>query len=110
LKVALIEATKRWEGFTEGGAPCPVVFDTEDVRETMKLDIALRDADVSMEIGRDIVGCGPEGWVPNDHYEKAMARSKALKEETLAETKSAEERAEVEVHWPFDDMNEERYM
>lgn len=39
LKVALIEATGNWETLTGGGLPCPVVFDAEDVRETMKLDV-----------------------------------------------------------------------
>ena len=39
-----------------------------------------------------------------------MARSKKLKEDVLAETRSAEERAEVEAHWPSDDMDEEKYM
>ena len=110
LKVDLIEATKSWEMLTEGGAPCPIVFDDEDVRETMELEAALRDADESLQRGQNIVGFGSEGWVPNDHYERAMARSKKLKEDILAETRSAEERAEVEAHWPFDDMDEEKYM
>jgi hypothetical protein len=39
-----------------------------------------------------------------------MARSKKLKEDALATTESAEERAEVEAHWPLDDMDKERYM
>jgi len=110
LKVDLIEATKSWETLTEGGAPCPVVFDDEDVRETMELDAALRDADKSLQHGQNIIGLGPEGWVPKDHYERAVARSKKLKEDVLAETRSAEERAEVEAHWPFDDIDEEKYM
>ena len=49
LKVALIEATKNWETLTGGGAPCPVVFDAEDVRETMKLDEVQRGADETLE-------------------------------------------------------------
>ncbi|KAK0186999.1 protein kinase subdomain-containing protein PKL/CAK/Fmp29 [Armillaria mellea] len=109
LKVDLIEATKSWEMLAEGGAPCPVVFDAADVHETMKLDAALRAADASLEMGRNIVGFGSEGWVPKDHYERVMARSKKLKEDTFAETKSAE-RAEVDAHWPLDDMDEEKYM
>ena len=109
LKVALIEATMGWEKLTERGAPCPVVFDAEDIRETMKLDTELRDMDEIMETGWNIVGCASEGWVPNDHYEKAMARSKELKEQALAQTMSAKERTEVEAHWPFDDMDEGNY-
>jgi hypothetical protein len=44
LKIALIERTENWETLTRGGAPCPVVFDAEDVRETMKLDKVQRRA------------------------------------------------------------------
>jgi hypothetical protein len=43
LKVALIEATKNWETLTGGGRPCPVVFDAEDTRETMRLDAVQRE-------------------------------------------------------------------
>ena len=39
-----------------------------------------------------------------------MARGKELKEAVLAEAKTAEERAEIEMHWPLDDMDEEKYM
>lgn len=44
------------------------------------------------------------------HYERAMARSRKLKEGISAGTSLVEERAEVEAHWPFDDMDEEKYM
>ena len=76
----------------------------------MELDAALRDADNSFQLCENIVGFGSEGWVPKDHYERAMSRSKKLKGDVLAETGSAEERAEVEAHWPLDDMDEEKYM
>ena len=76
----------------------------------MELDAALRDADKSFQLCQNIVGFGSEGWVPKDHYEEAMSRSKKLKEVILAETMSTEERAETETHWPLDDMDEEKYM
>ncbi|EEB91402.1 hypothetical protein MPER_10240 [Moniliophthora perniciosa FA553] len=59
----------------------------------MKLDAALRDVDENMATGRNIVGCTSDGWVPNDHHEEAIARSKELKEQTLAQTQSAKELA-----------------
>jgi hypothetical protein len=49
LKVALIEATKDWKTLTGGGLPCPVVFDPDDVRETMKLDAEQKEADECLE-------------------------------------------------------------
>ncbi|KAG6329006.1 hypothetical protein ID866_10083 [Astraeus odoratus] len=109
LKVALIEAMENWETLTGGGAPCPVVFDAEDVRETMKLDAFQRRSDRNLEMCQNIIGFGPEGWVPTEHYEDAMTRSKWMKEKALAAAKSAEERAEIAGHWPFDDMDEEKY-
>ena len=64
MKVDLREATESWETLTEGGAPCPVVFDDEDVRGTMELDAALRDADKCLQRGQNITGFRSEGWVP----------------------------------------------
>ena len=109
LKVALIEATENWETLTEGGLPCPVVFDTKDVRETVKLNAEQREADESLEACQNLVGFGPEGWVPAKHYEEAMARSKQLKEGALAMAKSEEEWAQIMTHWPLDDMDEKEY-
>jgi len=111
LKIALIRATKNWETLTGGGPSCPVVFDAEDVRETMKLDAELRGADEAIELYQNLIGFGPEGWVPVEHYEEAMARSRQLKEGALAAAESeGEERAQIAAHWPFNDMDEEEYM
>jgi hypothetical protein len=55
-----------------------------------------------------MIGFGPEGWVPTEHYE-VMTRSKQLKEDVLAVAMLAEERAEIAAHWPLDDMDEEKY-
>jgi len=63
LKIALIQATERWETLTGGGAPCPVVFDAEDVRETTELNEVQRRADVVLEAWQNMLGLGPEGWV-----------------------------------------------
>jgi hypothetical protein len=110
LKVALIDATQNWETLTGGGAPCPVVFDPDDVHETRKLDKKQGEADETLEACRAVIGYGPEGWVPVEYYEEAMARSKQLKEDGWAADVSEAERAEVEAHWPFDDRDEEEYL
>jgi hypothetical protein len=112
LKVALIEATKNWELLTEEGPPvtCPIGFDDKDVRETMELDAEQSAADEILEACQYIVGCRAEGWVPAEHYDEAMARSKKMKEEALEAAESEEERAETATHWIFDDMDESKYM
>ena len=110
LKVALIRATERWEALTGERAPCPVVFGAEDVRETAKLNEVQGKADKAFEVWQDMLGLGPEGWVPTQYYEEAVALSKRMKEEGLAEAASEEERAEIMTHWPWDDMDEGKYM
>ena len=84
LKVALTEAMKNWEILTGEGPPCPFVFDAEDGRKTMKLDAEQSEADESLEAYKNMICFGPEGWVPSEHHEEAMTRSKWLKECALA--------------------------
>ena len=110
LKVALIRAMERWETLTGEGSPCPIVFDAEDVRETTKLNEVQRKADKAFEVWQNMLGLGPEGWVPTQHYEEAVALCKQTKEEALTEATSEEERAEIMAHWPWDDMDEGKYM
>lgn len=109
LKVALIEAMKNWEALTEGDSLCPFVFDPNDVREAMELDAEQREVDELLEVCQNAFGLGPEGWVPVEHYEEALAYSKKMKEVALAAYESEEERAQMAAHWLWDDMDEEEY-
>ena len=109
LKVALIRATQKWGTLTGRNAPCPVVFDAEDERQTMELNEVQRKADKTFEIWQNMLGLGPEGWVPTQDYEEAVALCKQMKEEALMEATSEEEQAEM-AHWPWDDMDEGKYM
>ena len=90
--------------------PCPVVFDSDDVRETKRLDAEQRKAMRNLEFCQMMVGCAEEGWVPIEDYQAATSRNKYVKEKTLALADSEEERAEIAEHWVFDDMDEEEYM
>ena len=76
----------------------------------MKLDAEQQQADESLGACRDVIGFGPEGWVPAVRYEEAIAISKKLKKDGLAVAESEEERAQIAAHWPLDDMDEEEYM
>ena len=98
LKVELIDAY---------GGRRAVVFDTEDVLETMKLHEIQREADETLEAFRNMIDFGPEGWVPTERYDEAMTRSNQDKEDTLAAAMSVEERAEIVGHWPFHDLHVE---
>lgn len=110
LKVALIQATENWETLSGGGLPCPIVFDPDDIRETMKLDAVQREMDEYLEVWRDKIGVGQEDWVPAEYYEEAKARSEQMKELGLAAEEDENMRAQVAAHWPFDDMDEADYM
>ncbi|KAF9811121.1 hypothetical protein IEO21_06639 [Rhodonia placenta] len=111
LKAALIRATETWETLAGDDAPCPIAFDAEDVCETMKLHGALEESDRLVEAWQKASGLGPEGWVPTQHYEEAMALCKRMKESALASAETTEEeRVQIAAHWPFDDMDEEEYM
>ena len=110
LKVTLIRATEVWEALTGEGAAYPVVFDAEDARETMELNEVQKKADKAVEVWRVMLGLGPEGWVPTQDYEEAIALCKQMKEESLTEATTEEERAEIMVHRPWDDMDEGKYM
>ena len=107
LKVALVQATQHWETLAGEGVPRPIAFDSEDVRETMKLLEVQREADELLEAVREKIGTsGPEDWVPAEHYEEAKARSEKLREVAFSAIEDDEERALNEAHWPFDDMDE----
>ena len=109
LKLALIEATEKWKELTGGSVLCPVEFDAEDVRETRKLSEVLGEADGRFELWQNIIGLGEDGWVSTENYSDAVAFFKESKEERLAGAKSAEKRAQIMGHWPWDDMDEEKY-
>lgn len=111
LKAPLIQATQRWEALTGGGVPpCPIAFSAEDVRETMELNEKLGKADSAFGMWQNVFGVGPEGWVPAQCYKETLAHCRQVKEEVLEEAEGEEDRAEILGHWPWDDMDEEKYM
>jgi hypothetical protein len=50
-----------------------------------------------------------DGWVPAEIYEQAVEFCKLVKELALQQDLT-QERAHVIAHWPWDDMDEEKYM
>ncbi|TFK46517.1 protein kinase subdomain-containing protein PKL/CAK/Fmp29 [Heliocybe sulcata] len=110
LKVALIRATERWETLTGGSAPCPLVFDAGDVRETMELNEAQRKADETFHMCQNLLGLAPEGWMPIEESEAKVALCKQMKEIAVIEAMPEEERVELMGHWPWDDMDEGKHM
>ncbi|TCD61012.1 hypothetical protein EIP91_009163 [Steccherinum ochraceum] len=106
LKAALMDATTTWG--TLSTDPCPLAFEEEDVRRTWELEAKLESSDETMEQCLAVMGCGSQGWVPNERYEVVKALCRKMKEDGLAGA-TEEERAEIEAHWIFDDMDERPY-
>jgi Phosphotransferase enzyme family len=117
LKADLIQLTKNWSKIAnaksstggEARAPCPITFPEDEVNDCLRLNSAQVEADEQLEACRDVIGVGPEGWVPSDQYEEAKQRESKLKVDALDAAESDEERARLCEHWVFDDFNEEEY-
>jgi hypothetical protein len=118
LQLALIEMVVGWERFAKDDAPCPVVFTPDEIDAAVKLGKELEAADENERTLRNLVGYGPETWVPAAEYEKAMATGQAMKQKMLEvdsedEMMTDEKRALIVACWPLEDMDEvefEEYM
>jgi hypothetical protein len=95
LKLALIDATEKWESFAGKGVPCPIAFDAEDVRKMKELGEVQEKADKIIKETEDFIGVDSEGWVHADRYEEVMALFKRLKEEAETAAKTEEDREEM---------------
>lgn len=117
LKADLIQFTKNWPKFagSKSGTsaadipPCPIHFSEDEATKWLHLNAAQIEADEQFEACRNVVGVGPEGWVPTEQYEGAKEREKKLKADALEGADSDEVRAKVCEHWIFDDFDEEEY-
>ncbi|KAI0339794.1 hypothetical protein BDW22DRAFT_1486502 [Trametopsis cervina] len=110
LKTTLIETAENWNELSGGGAPCPFSFDAQDLRRTVARNVKLDEANRGFELLQSGAGVAEEGWVRNEQYESAFAFLSNVKEQGLKAAESAEEREEIMGHWPWDDMDEEKYM
>ena len=110
LKIALIEATEKWNELAGGDVPCPIEFDAKDLHETEELSKQLRIAERGCGFLGNMCDLAEEGWVLPEGYEFAMSFLKDRKAEALAGAESEEEREEILNHWPYDDMDEKDYM
>lgn len=115
LKAALVQATENWEtlvgpGPRSGATACPIKFDPEDISKTLELQSQLTESDSSLKACREMIGFGSDGWVPNAHFEQAMAQAKKLKEDCIAAAETDEERTQILENWLLDDMDEEEYL
>ncbi|KAF2258835.1 kinase-like protein [Lojkania enalia] len=117
LKVDLIHLMKNWSNIAapkssasgDARPPCPISFPEDEVSECVRLNAAQVEADEQLQACRDVIGIGPEGWVPLEQYEEIKQREIKLKADALEAAESGEERARLSEHWIFGDFDEEEY-
>ena len=88
---------------------CPISFSEDEVNECLRLNAEQIEADEQLQACRDVVGVGPEGWVPLEQYNETMERAIILKTDALEAAESEEERLTINENWIFDDFDEEEY-
>lgn len=117
LKADLISFTKNWSDIAapqssasgDPWPPCPIAFPEDEVSECLRLNAAQIEADEQLQICRDFIGIGPEGWVPCEQYDEIKQRAMRFKAAVLGAAGSEEERLMLHEHWIFDDFDEEEY-
>ena len=112
LKADLVELTRQWPRLAPSttGIKCPIGFSEKEADQTLSLARAMEAADSQFQDCLELVGVGSEGWVPTEQYADARRRERQLKEDTLLEAESEEERRQIRDHWIFDDFDEEMYL
>ncbi|KAF1918728.1 hypothetical protein BDU57DRAFT_511458 [Ampelomyces quisqualis] len=115
LKVDLINLTRSWNEFTTSTSndarppSCPIAFSEAEVSKCLRLHAAQVEADEQLQACRNVVGIGPEGWVPLEQYDEIKRQEMKLKADALEAAESEEEREKLCEHWIFDDFDEEEY-
>lgn len=110
LRSSLIFLAQRWhEIVTDPTIPCPIHFTAEDAYECLALDESEREAEEQMRASMEMLGIGPEGWVPCDHYAAANEATQRMKSDCLELAETELELRAVNEHWVYDDMDEDEY-
>lgn len=71
---------------------------------------AQTESEEQLKTCRDIIGIGPEGWVPLDQYDDVRQREQRFKADVLEAAAEEGERGVVLEHWMFGDFEEGEYM
>ena len=115
LKADLVELTRQWPRLVPSSTStihpkCPIEVSEKEAVESLNLARAMDAADSQFQDCLELVGVGSEGWVPAEQYADARRRERQLKEDTLLEAESEEERRQLCDHWIIDDFDEVVYL
>jgi len=85
---------------------CPISIDGDEADAVLEAAMKQDEADGQMEILRNVIGIGSDGWVAHDSYHDAVAKAAEMKEQAIAYAENETERELTVRHWPFDDHDE----
>lgn len=109
LQADLVQLSREWSDNMASKAVCPLTFSNQEASESLQLARSMEEADSQFQSCLEVVGAGPEGWVPTDQYDDARQREQQLRADTFEEAESELERKQIEDHWIFDDFDETEY-
>lgn len=112
LHADLVQAVHLWPALSANDmqVKCPLTFSETEARGALHLATTMEAADAQMQSCLDVVGVGPESWVPHERYDEARQQAEQLKADTLEGAESPEERRQMADHWVLDDFDETDYM
>jgi hypothetical protein len=109
LKAELIRASTYWPEIATSGmkqAEFPAKYSEAEATECLNIDAKQKDVDAQMQRLRDFIGVNIDGWVPAEMYGEAREKERYIKQQMLEVAETAEEKRELNEHWPFQDHEE----
>lgn len=113
LKADLVRVMQQWDSLDSGtdsldenSARCPIAIDAPEADAVLDAAMKQEEADSQMDILRNVIGIGSDGWVAHEGYHDAVARAAKMKEQAIAYADDENERELTIRHWPFDDHDE----
>lgn len=105
---------QRWDSFdldTGSGeekthAQCPITIEGPEADAALDAATKQEEADSQMDVLRNVIGIGSDGWVLHDGYHDAVARASEMREQAIGYAEDENERELTVRHWPFDDHDE----
>ncbi|KAE8318371.1 kinase-like domain-containing protein [Aspergillus transmontanensis] len=122
LKADLIYIAQNWDKLsnpssgTKAGV-CPLEYSNDEANSWLMFNSRQIGGDAQILYFRNHIGCGPDGWVPSDQYDKAKQREmkfketafEELKSETTSESDLEKVWTKMSENWMFDDFDEGPY-
>ena len=110
LKSGLIHMAQKWCQVVGSPDPCPVSFAPDEERECLRLEAEQREGDAQMTASKEMLGIGPQGWVPSEHYSEVKAATATMKASVISGAETETDRDMIREHWVYDDMDEDEYL